>query len=158
MFNAHITAILTQIQHCKLNTLSCLYAVYCCRTLCATGIVVCFYFVLHLVPVTTTAAYYCIVVWCSLLIFCTTDDICADHTLIHCVCHIMYCVLFITTCLKHCHMSDVHNCMFTQQESHYLLYCSIHTSVRLLHSMTWLHFAEIVTISIVGSLTGLKKP
>ena len=41
---------------------------------------------------------------CSFL--CSTDDVCAGHTLIHYVCHIMHCMLFITTCLKHCHMSN----------------------------------------------------
>ena len=40
------------------------------------------------------------------LFLCTTDDVCAGHTLIHYVCHIMHCMLFITTCLKHCHMSN----------------------------------------------------
>ena len=55
--------------------------------------------------------HYCITIialWSDVVcsFFCITDDACADHMLIHNVYHhIMYCVLFITTCLKHCHMS-----------------------------------------------------
>lgn len=142
MFNTHITAILTQIQHWKLTHYHVYnYAIYCCCILYATWIMVCF-LLCHVQHVWSQ--------WPPMLLDIALwfDIVCSFYVplmmyvqiimLIYYVCRIMS---FITACLSiGTYMSNVY-CMFTQQQSQYLLCCSNHTSVRPNHSTTWLTFA-----------------